>query len=140
MITIEEIPVERAGEFWEIQFGYLVDDGMLVTEEEKAYFSSREYRGHLEGLMRRDPDKLHMVYFVRDGADRGLSVLHLSERGWKVLYPGFLGFSRIQGRRNRPCLLRCPDRLHKGRWGALLCLELRQGGFSQVLAVKRLCG
>ena len=44
MITIEEIPVERAGEFWEIQFGYLVDDGMLVTEEEKEYFSSREYR------------------------------------------------------------------------------------------------
>ena len=73
MITIEEIPVGRASEFWKIQFGYLVDDGMLVTEEEKTYFSSREYRDHLEGLMRRDPDKLHMVYFVRDGARIGAS-------------------------------------------------------------------
>ena len=39
MITIEEIQAERIDEFWEIQFGYLVDDGMVVTEEEKIYFS-----------------------------------------------------------------------------------------------------
>ena len=38
MITIEEIPAERASEFWTIQFQYLVDDGMLETEEERAYF------------------------------------------------------------------------------------------------------
>ena len=43
MIAIEEIPVERAGEFWNIQLGYLLDDGMIETEEEKTYFSSREY-------------------------------------------------------------------------------------------------
>ncbi|MDE7054978.1 MAG: GNAT family N-acetyltransferase [Oscillospiraceae bacterium] len=73
MIAIEEIPVERAGEFWNIQLGYLLDDGMIETEEEKTYFSSREYRGHLEGLMRRSPDKLHMVYFVRDGVRIGAS-------------------------------------------------------------------
>lgn len=73
MIKIEEIPVENADEFWNIQFQYLVDDGMLETEEEKAYFSGREYRGHLEGLMKRRPDKLHMVYFVRDGVRIGAS-------------------------------------------------------------------
>lgn len=67
MITIEEIPVERAHEFWEIQFAYLVNDGMVATEEEKKYFSSGEYRSHLEGLMKRSPDQLHMIYFVRDG-------------------------------------------------------------------------
>lgn len=71
MITIEEIPAERAGEFWSIQFGYLVDDGILETEEEKAYFSSRTYRGHIERLMRREPDRLHMVYFVREGTRIG---------------------------------------------------------------------
>lgn len=71
MIAIEEIPVERAGEFWNIQFAYLVDDGIVVTEEEKAHFSSDAYRGHLEGLMRRSPDTLHMVYFVRDGVRIG---------------------------------------------------------------------
>ena len=73
MIKIEEIPVERASDFWKIQFSYLVDDGMVVTEEEKKYFSSDGYRGHLEGLMKRDPDKLHMVYFVRDGVRIGAS-------------------------------------------------------------------
>ena len=73
MRTIEEIPAERANEFWNIQFEYLVNDGMVVTEEEKAYFSSDEYRGHLEGLMKRDPDRLHMVYFVRDGVRIGAS-------------------------------------------------------------------
>ena len=62
MIAIEEIPVERADEFWAIQFQYLVDDGMVVTEEEKAYFSSPGYRGHLETLVRRRPDQLHMIY------------------------------------------------------------------------------
>ena len=73
MITIEEIPVERVDEFWKIQFEYLVDDGMVVTEEEKAYFSGNQYRGHLERLMRRSPDRLHMVYFVRDGIRIGAS-------------------------------------------------------------------
>ena len=71
MVTIEEIPVERADEFWDIQFRYLVEDGMLVTEEEKAHFSSREYRGHIEKLMRREPDRLHMIYFARDGVRIG---------------------------------------------------------------------
>lgn len=73
MITIEEIPAERASEFWAIQFQYLVDDGMLDTEEEKEYYSSDKYRGHLDSLTRRDPDRLHRVYFVRDGVRIGAS-------------------------------------------------------------------
>lgn len=66
MVTIEEIPVERIDEFWKIHYAYLIGDGMVVTEEEKAYFSGNEYRDHLKGLMQRDQDKLHMIYFVRD--------------------------------------------------------------------------
>ncbi len=72
-VTIEEIPVERIDEFWEIQFKYLVDDGMILDEEEKRYFSSDGYRGHLKGLMQRSPDKLHMIYFIRDGVRIGAS-------------------------------------------------------------------
>ena len=41
MIRIEEIPVSRIDDFWNIQFRYLVDDGMITTEEEKAYFRVR---------------------------------------------------------------------------------------------------
>ena len=73
MIRIEEIPVSRIDDFWNIQFRYLVDDGMITTEEEKAYFQSPEYRGVLKGHMLRTPDTLHMVYFVRDGVRSGAS-------------------------------------------------------------------
>ena len=73
MIRIEEIPVSRIDDFWNIQFRYLVDDGMITTEEEKAYFQSPEYRGVLKGHMLRTPDTLHMVYFVRDGVQIGAS-------------------------------------------------------------------
>lgn len=60
-------PGERIDEYWNIQFQYLVDDGMITTEEEKAYFQSSEYRDVLKGHMSRTPDKLHMIYFVREG-------------------------------------------------------------------------
>lgn len=73
MIRIEEIPVSRIDDFWNIQFRYLVDDGMITTEEEKAYFQSPEYRDVLKGYMLRTPDTLHMIYFVRDGVRIGAS-------------------------------------------------------------------
>lgn len=44
MLKIEEIPVERISEYWNIQFRYLVDDGMITTEDGKEYFQSSEYR------------------------------------------------------------------------------------------------
>ena len=73
MITIREIPVFAIREFWTIQFRYLVDDGMITTEEEKAYFQSPAYRDVLKSHMLRTPDTLHMVYFVRDGVRIGAS-------------------------------------------------------------------
>jgi hypothetical protein len=73
MIAIEEIPVARIDEYWNMQFRYLVDDGMIVTEEEKKYFQSAAYRDVLKGHMLRTPDTLHMVYFVRDGLRIGAS-------------------------------------------------------------------
>ncbi len=73
MYRIEEIPVERIDEYWSIQFRYLVDDGMITTEEEKEYFQSAEYRDILKGHMLRKPDTLHMVYFVRDDVRIGAS-------------------------------------------------------------------
>ena len=67
MIIIEEIPVERINEFWEIHINYLVDDGIISDEEDIAYFTGKEYRGILEDHMIRSTDKQHMVYFCRDG-------------------------------------------------------------------------
>ena len=67
MITIEEIPVERIGAFWDLHFRYLVEDGIITDEEDKAYFAGEEYRGILEDHTRRDTDRHHMVFFRQDG-------------------------------------------------------------------------
>ena len=73
MIAIQEIPVENINDFWKIQFQYLVDDGMITTDEEKTYYQSAEYRDVLKGHILRTPDTLHMVYFIRDGIRIGAS-------------------------------------------------------------------
>ena len=98
MIRIEEIPVTRINEYWEIQFQYLVDDGMITTEEEKEYFQSAEYRDVLQGHMLRTPDTLHMVYFVRDGIRIGASqyCIYKSEDG-KCFLLDFWVFSQYRG-------------------------------------------
>lgn len=67
MISIEEIPRERIQEFWDIHLRYLIDDGIISDEEDRAYFSGEEYRGILEDQMLRDPDRQHMAYFRQDG-------------------------------------------------------------------------
>ena len=67
MITIEEIPIERINEFWDIHIKYLVDDGIISDEEDIEYFTGKEYRGILEDHMIRSMDRQHMVYFRRDG-------------------------------------------------------------------------
>ena len=67
MISIEEIPIERINEFWEMHIKYLVDDGIISDEEDIAYFTGKEYRGILEDHMIRSTDKQHMVWFCRNG-------------------------------------------------------------------------
>ena len=71
MIAIEEIPVERADEFWREHIRYLVDDGIIEDEEDVAYFTGEGYRGLIRAHMLREPDRHHMVYFVRNGARIG---------------------------------------------------------------------
>ena len=67
MISIEEIPVEKLPEFWDIHIRYLVDDGIISDEEDVEYFTGREYRGILEDHMARETDRHHMVWFRRNG-------------------------------------------------------------------------
>lgn len=65
MIRIEEIPVDRIDEFWNIHIKYLIDDEIITDQEDIDYFKGEEYRGILKNHMVRDIDKQHMVYFVR---------------------------------------------------------------------------
>lgn len=66
MITIEEIPVERIGEFWELHIRYLMEDGIITDDEDVEYFQNGEYRDVLKAHMLRQRDRHHMVYFVED--------------------------------------------------------------------------
>ena len=66
-IRIEEIPVERIDEFWQLHYRYLVDDGIIEDEEDKEYFAGPEYRDVIKAHMERGVDKHHMLWFVRDG-------------------------------------------------------------------------
>ena len=63
-IQIEEIPVDRIEEFWEIHFPYLRDDVIITDEEDLLYFQSGEYRDIIKAHMIRSVDPHHMVYFV----------------------------------------------------------------------------
>ena len=66
MIRIEEIPVERIDEFWNIHIRYLIDDGIITDEEDIDYFKGEEYREILKNHMIRNIDKQHMIYFVEN--------------------------------------------------------------------------
>lgn len=83
MIKIQEIPVEHINDFWEIHIRYLIDDEIIVDKEDIDYFSGNEYRNTLKTLMNREPDKLHMIYFIRDGLKIGASsyCIYKSEDG-----------------------------------------------------------
>lgn len=66
MITIQEIPIEQANEFWAEHMKYLLEDEIISDEEDIEYFSGDEYRTVIIDHMERASDKHHMVYFVRD--------------------------------------------------------------------------
>lgn len=67
LIGIEEIPVERIEEFWSKHIKYLVEDGIVTDPEDVEYFVGEEYRGVIQAHMQREPNRHHMVYFVREG-------------------------------------------------------------------------
>lgn len=66
MIEIEEIGLQDINEFWRQHIRYLVEDAIITSEEDIAYFSSREYRDLLEAHMLREKDRHHALYFVEN--------------------------------------------------------------------------
>ena len=98
MIRIEEIPVEKIDEFWDMHIKYLVDDEIISDEEDIAYFKGEEYRNILKKHMMRDVDKHHMVYFVRDGERIGAAsyCTYQSEDG-KCFILDYWVFSECRG-------------------------------------------
>ena len=71
MIRIQEIPVDRIDDFWEIHLRYLIDDAIIDAKEDIAYFSGDEYRTVIKSHMTRQTDRHHMVYFVEDDRNIG---------------------------------------------------------------------
>ncbi|NLM11121.1 MAG: GNAT family N-acetyltransferase [Clostridiaceae bacterium] len=98
MIEIEEIPVERINEFWEKHIKYLVDDQIVTDPKDIEYFSGPQYRDTIKAHMLMTPDRLHMVYFLRDGVRIGATqfVTFKSEDG-KCLILDFWVFPEFRG-------------------------------------------
>ena len=99
MIEIEEIPLERVDEFWELHIRYLVEDGIVTDEEDVAYFEGNEYHKILEAHMARATDRHHLVYFVRSGMRIGAAsyCTYQSEDG-KCFVMDFWVFPEFRGK------------------------------------------
>ena len=98
MVKIEEIPVERIKEFWDIHLKYLVDDGIISDEEDIEYFSGDEYRDIIKSHMMREINRHHMVYFLEDNKKIGAAQYNIyqSEDG-KCFVLDFWVFPEFRG-------------------------------------------
>jgi len=98
-IKIEQIPVARIDDFWELHYRYLVDDGIVTDEEDTEYFAGPEYRDVIRAHMLRSVDKHHMVWFLRGDARIGAAqyCTYQSEDG-KCFLMDFWVFPEYRGR------------------------------------------
>lgn len=110
-ITMRQLCASEAQEFWDAHFTYLVEDGIITEEWERDWFSGREYRGHIERLTEREPDRLRMVWFLQDGERVGATqyVTYKSEDGKCFI----LDFWVFPGRRGAGVGRRCFDKLRE---------------------------
>jgi len=120
MINIEEIPVEKIKNFWDIHFKYLVDDGIITDDEDMEYFSGEEYRGILESHMKRSTDRHHIVYFTEDNKRVGAASFcnYQSEDG-KCFILDFWVFPEYRGNgMGHRCFDALEDKVgvHYGEW------------------------
>lgn len=98
MIQIEEIRPKELPAFWDAHIRYLQNDGIISDEEDVEYFSGDEYRGIIEAHMRRDRDRHHIVYFVRDGERIGAaSYCTYESEGGKCFILDFWVFPAFRG-------------------------------------------
>ena len=98
MIRTEEIPLSGADEFFDEHIRYLVDDGIISDQEDIDYFTSDEYRGILKAHMVREPDRHHLIWFVRDDVRIGAAsyCTYQSEDG-KCFILDFWVFPQFRG-------------------------------------------
>ena len=98
MIQIEEIGPKELPAFWDAHIRYLQNDGIIPDGEDVEYFSGDEYRGIIEAHMRRDRDRHHIVYFVRDGERIGAaSYCTYESEGGKCFILDFWVFPAFRG-------------------------------------------
>lgn len=71
MIKIKEVSNEEVQEFWEEHIKYLINDELIFGKKEIDYYSGEEYRKTIESYRKNKIDKLHMVWFMREGVKIG---------------------------------------------------------------------
>lgn len=99
MIKIEEISIENVDDFWQEQYEYLTQDGIIIDDEEKEYFQSDDYRQVIIDHMKRNVDTHHLVYFVQDNKRIGAAsyCIYQSEDG-KCFILDFWVFPEFRGK------------------------------------------
>lgn len=111
MIKIEEIPLERIEEFWDLHIQYLTRDGIITDPEDEEYFRGGEYRGIIKAHMERSVDRHRMVYFVRSGLRIGAAQYNIydSEDG-KCFVLDFWVFPEFRGGGTGRCCFEALER------------------------------
>lgn len=114
MIKVEEMPVERIDEFWQLHIKYLVDDEIVSDKEDIDYFSGNEYRSIIKAHMLRENDKHHMIYFIRDNTRIGAAQYNTyqSEDG-KCFILDFWVFPEYRGNGTGHDCFRCLEKYTK---------------------------
>ena len=96
-ITLEEIPVEEVDAFWEKHIRYLVEDNIISDQEDIDYFSGDEYRGVILEHMKREKDRHHLIYFVREGKRIGAASYCIYQEDGQCFILDFWIFREFRG-------------------------------------------
>ena len=81
MIEIRELKDNEISDFWQEHIKYLIEDGLIKEQSEIDYYSGLNYHNKFEGYLKEAPDKLHMVWFIKDGIKIGATQYKINKSG-----------------------------------------------------------
>ena len=81
MIEIRELKDNEISDFWQGHIKYLIEDGLIKEQSEIDYYSGLNYHNKFEGYLKEATDKLHMVWFIKDGVKIGATQYKINKSG-----------------------------------------------------------
>lgn|GEM_PF-342979 len=81
MIEIKELTTDEIADFWKEHIKYLIEDGLIKEQSEIEYYSGLNYHNTIESYMKEGINKLHMVWFIKDGVKIGATQYKINKSG-----------------------------------------------------------